>query len=70
MLALNQLEVWNRIKDEVNKVGITKNLLQYKKKLENQKKPIKSKKKIKQIGNSLNFRHLWNLSKCWGLETS
>ena len=45
MLALNQIEVWNRIKDEVNKVGITKNLLQYKKKLENQKKPTKNPRK-------------------------
>ena len=64
-------QVWNRIKDEANKVGVTKNLLQYKKKIRKSKKAYKkSKKKIKQIGNSLNFRHLWNLSKCWGLETT
>ena len=43
-------QVWTRIKDEANKVGVTKNLLQYKKKIRKSKKAYKkSKKKIKQI---------------------
>ena len=34
-------QVWNRIKDEANKVGVTKNLLQYKKKIRKSKNPRK-----------------------------
>lgn len=41
----NQFEEWKRIKKEVNTVGLTKNLLLCKNKLEIRKKPTKKPKK-------------------------
>ena len=48
-------EVWNRKKDEVTKIGLTKNLLQCKTKLQIQKSQGK-----KQIKAHQYFRHMLN----------
>ena len=59
----NQLditEVWNRIKDEVNKVRLMKNLLQYKKKTRNSKEAYKRAKEKNSQKAHLYFRHKLN----------
>ena len=63
----NQFEEWKRIKKEVNTVGLTKNLLLCKNKLEIRKKPTKKAKKIKQTG-SFNSQHILNLEEAFGYE--
>ena len=45
-------EVWNRIKDEVNKVGLIRNLLQCKNKIRNSREAYKRAKEKKQTEGS------------------
>ena len=51
-------EVWNRIKDEVNKVGLMKNLLQCKNKIRTSKEAYKSAKEKNRQKAHLYFRHI------------
>ena len=49
--------VWNRIKDEVNKVGLMKNLLQCKNKIRNSKEAYNKAKERNRQKAHLYFRH-------------
>ena len=53
-------EVWNRIKDEVNKVGLMKNLLQCKNKIRTSKEAYKRAKEKNRQKAHLYFRHILN----------
>ena len=53
-------EVWNRIKDEVNKVGLIRNLLQCKNKIRNSKEAYKRAKEKNRQKAHLYFRHMLN----------
>ena len=69
--VLDQLQVWNRIKDEVIKIGLKKNLLRCKKKSETREKSTKKpRKKTIRPETHLNFQYILNFKRCWGIETS
>ena len=53
-------EVWNRIKDEVNKVGLIRNLLQCKNKIRNSREAYKRAKEKNRQKAHLYFRHILN----------
>ena len=56
--AYNQFEVWKGIKDEVNKVGLTRSLLKSNNKIRNSKEVYKKAKKKADSPGAYQYRTL------------